>query len=39
MPESDHYDMFSEEERRELLFQLFTLLVTGGPLNQVLVLQ
>ncbi|EGD77582.1 hypothetical protein PTSG_08679 [Salpingoeca rosetta] len=34
MPESEQYDMFVPEERQEFLFQLFSLLVTGGPLNQ-----
>lgn len=34
MEEADEYDIFSAEERAELLFKLFTLLVVGGPLNQ-----
>eukprot|EP00050_Salpingoeca_kvevrii_P022439 m.126514 g.126514 ORF g.126514 m.126514 type:complete len:396 (+) comp9707_c0_seq4:4276-5463(+) len=34
MQDSDHYDVFSADERNQLLFRLFTLLVYGGPLNQ-----
>eukprot|EP00039_Didymoeca_costata_P033466 m.42496 g.42496 ORF g.42496 m.42496 type:complete len:278 (-) comp9886_c0_seq2:175-1008(-) len=34
MEDSDHYDMFSSEERQELLFRIFQHLTLGGPLNQ-----
>jgi len=34
LDDSDHYDIFSEEERSELLFKLFQHLTLGGPLNQ-----
>ena len=34
MDDSDHYDIFSEEERSELIFKLFQHLTLGGPLNQ-----
>ena len=33
-PESDHAELFSEEERREFLFQLFKMIVTGGSMSQ-----
>lgn len=32
--DSDKYDVFSKEERSELLFAVFLHLVMGGPLNQ-----
>eukprot|EP00730_Choanoeca_flexa_P018763 TRINITY_DN9143_c0_g1_i1.p1 TRINITY_DN9143_c0_g1~~TRINITY_DN9143_c0_g1_i1.p1 ORF type:complete len:223 (+),score=33.24 TRINITY_DN9143_c0_g1_i1:225-893(+) len=34
MEESEHYDIFDQEERDELIFKLFAHLVYGGPLNQ-----
>lgn len=34
MDTAEEYDTFSEEERDELLFRLFRLLVVGGALNQ-----
>lgn len=34
MEDSDHYDIFSAEERKELLFKIFQHLTLGGPLNQ-----
>merc|ERR1719198_1293547 len=34
MEESDHYDIFSEKERSELLFKIFTHFALGGPVNQ-----
>lgn len=32
--EFDDYEVFGQEERRELIFRLFMHLVYGGPLNQ-----
>lgn len=32
--DSDNFEEFSPEERKEFLFRLFTHLVVGGPLNQ-----
>ena len=34
MEESEHYDKFSEEDKKELLIQLFKILIIGGSLNQ-----
>lgn len=34
MDDSDHYDIFSDAERNELMFKLFQHLTLGGPLNQ-----
>lgn len=31
---SEHYTIYSEKERKELLFKLFQLLVVGGSMNQ-----
>ena len=33
--ESDHYDLYSEEERQQFLFQVFKHIALGGPVNQV----
>ncbi|EDV29603.1 uncharacterized protein TRIADDRAFT_52162 [Trichoplax adhaerens] len=34
MEDSDHYDLFSKEERSEFLFRIFQHLVIGGPICQ-----
>jgi hypothetical protein len=34
MEAAGEYDTFTEEERDELLFRIFRLLVVGGALNQ-----
>lgn len=34
MDDSDHYEVFSDEDRNELLFKVFQHLTLGGPLNQ-----
>eukprot|EP00051_Salpingoeca_urceolata_P019039 m.272851 g.272851 ORF g.272851 m.272851 type:complete len:259 (+) comp19334_c0_seq3:164-940(+) len=34
MEDSDNHDVFSPDERSQLLFRLFMLLIKGGPLNQ-----
>jgi hypothetical protein len=34
--EDDDYDVYTSEDRKELLFQIMTHLALGGPLNQVL---
>ncbi len=34
MEEAEGYCVFSEENRKELLFKLFQVLVVGGALNQ-----
>jgi hypothetical protein len=33
-PESDHADVFSDEEKQEFLYQLFKMVVTGGSMCQ-----
>lgn len=35
MEDSDHYHLFTAEERREFIFQLLLHLSLGGPVNQV----
>ena len=32
--DSEHANLFSESDQKELLFQIFKLFVIGGPLNQ-----
>jgi hypothetical protein len=34
MEESDHYDVFNERERSELIFKLLQHFALGGPVNQ-----
>eukprot|EP00040_Diaphanoeca_grandis_P011043 m.56518 g.56518 ORF g.56518 m.56518 type:complete len:267 (+) comp22257_c2_seq1:84-884(+) len=34
LEDSDHYDIFTKENRKELLFRVFQHLTLGGPLNQ-----
>eukprot|EP00038_Savillea_parva_P027623 m.60679 g.60679 ORF g.60679 m.60679 type:complete len:266 (+) comp7969_c0_seq1:184-981(+) len=34
MEDCDHYDIFSDADRNELLFKIFQHLTLGGPLNQ-----
>ena len=34
MPESENYDVFSDDDRKELIFKIFQHLTLGGPLNQ-----
>lgn len=33
-PESDHADVFSDEEKKEFLYELFKMVVTGGSMCQ-----
>lgn len=35
LEESEQYNVFSDDERQELIFRLFAHLAIGGPLNQV----
>ena len=35
MEDSDHYELFSDDERAEFLFGVFSHIVLGGPVNQV----
>ena len=35
MEDSDHYELFSDDERAEFLFRVFSHIVLGGPVNQV----
>ena len=35
MKESDNYDIFTENNRSEFLFRVFTHITLGGPINQV----
>lgn len=34
MPETQNYDIFSDDDRKELIFRIFQHLTLGGPLNQ-----
>lgn len=38
LEDSEQYDVFSEEDRQELLFRVFKHLALGGPVNQVCML-
>jgi hypothetical protein len=35
MEESDHYDLFSENEKKEFIFQIFKHICLGGDICQV----
>ena len=39
LEDSDHYYVYSDEERDELLFRILKHLALGGPVNQVIVVQ
>ena len=39
LEDSDHYCVYSDEERDELLFRILKHLALGGPVNQVIVVR